>query len=154
ILDETIDNIRSITRDLMPTNLERFGLLAAVEDLCKRINDTGELNMSFQYNQKKRIDEQKEFALYRIVQELVNNTLKYAKADEVQIQLTFNEGILKLSYVDNGRGFELEKWRKDTTLQNGLGLRGIETRASVLGADVQLNSAPEKGFQLALNVAI
>ncbi|MEM9921822.1 MAG: histidine kinase, partial [Bacteroidota bacterium] len=46
ILDETIDNIRSITRDLMPTNLERFGLLAAVEDLCKRINDTGELNMS------------------------------------------------------------------------------------------------------------
>ncbi|MEO1516184.1 MAG: sensor histidine kinase [Bacteroidota bacterium] len=154
ILDDTIDNIRRITRDLMPTNLERFGLIAATEDLAKRINDLGQIKFVFHCNEVRRIDEQKEFALYRMVQELINNSLKYADASEIQLHMIFEQDHLQMTYRDDGKGFDLENWQKDATLQEGLGLRGIESRASFLGASLQLHSAPEKGFSLELYLSL
>ena len=146
LIDETIDNIRSITRNLLPTSLERFGLIAATEDLCKRINELGEVQMNFHYTQDKRFDIQQEFTLYRIIQELTNNTLKYANASEVNIEIQIVESMLKLTYQDNGKGFDLQAWETNPQLQNGLGLRGIQARAEVLKTKFDLKSEINKGF--------
>ncbi len=154
LIDETIDNIRNITRNLLPTSLERFGLIAATEDLCKRINDLGELEMKFQYTQEKRFDVQQEFALYRIVQELTNNTLKYAEASEINIQIHIIESMLKLTYQDNGKGFDLQEWKNNPHLQNGLGLRGIQARAEVLKTKFTLQSEKNNGFFGSLELRI
>lgn len=154
LLDETIDNIRTITRNLLPTSLERFGLFAATDDLCKRLNDLGTLKITFHYSQDKRFNAQQEFALYRILQELTNNTLKYAEATEVDIHLNTVEQQLNMTYRDNGKGFDFEKWKSKYEGQNGLGLRGIQSRAEILQADFKMQSAENEGFFVSLEMKI
>jgi len=152
LIDETIDNIRSITRNLLPTSLERFGLFAAVEDLCKRVNDLGAMKVIFTHSGDVRLDGQQEFTLYRIVQELINNALKYSEADSIALQLNLANNELQLTYQDDGKGFDLEQYKADKTQQNGLGLAGIETRAEVLRAKLQMESKPSLGFFLQLTL--
>jgi len=152
LIDETIDNIRTITRNLLPTSLERFGLFAATEDLCKRVSDLGEIKMEFTHSAEKRFAMQQEFALYRIIQELTNNSLKYSKADLVSCTLNIVGDQLSLEYKDNGQGFDLSSYEKDRSLQQGLGLRGVATRAEVLQANIQMESEPSNGFFLQLKM--
>ena len=154
LLDETIDNIRSITRNLLPTSLERFGLFAATEDLCRSINDIGSLKIYFSHSPSQRFDSQQEFAVYRILQELINNSLKYAEATQIDIQLNIHNQQLKMTYQDNGKGFDLAQWATNTQLQKGLGLRGIQSRAEVLQAKLELNSSEGKGFSINLEMTI
>lgn len=154
LIDETIDNIRTITRDLLPTSLERFGLFAATKDLCRRIKDIGQLNITFTNSSDQRFDAQHEFGLYRIIQELINNSLKYGKATQITVDLNISNQELTLSYQDDGQGFDLQEWKAKPELQKGLGLRGIASRAEVLGAIMEMKSAGGEGFRLLLKMNV
>ena len=152
LIDETIDNIRTITRNLIPTSLERFGLMAAVEDLCKRINNLGSIKVNFNFNKEIRFDAKKEMNIYRIIQELINNTLKYAEASTIDIDLNSNADHLKLTYTDNGKGFELPEKEIQGNTPKGLGIHGIKSRAEVLNADLEIKTAPNNGFFVSLEL--
>ncbi len=154
LLDETIDNIRTISRNLLPTSLERFGLIAAIEDLVKRLNDLGTVQIDFRYTQALRFDIQQECALFRIIQELLNNSLKYAEAKEVVLSIDIQNDQLVLSYQDNGVGFDIQQWRANTMSKKGLGLRGIQSRADVLQAVLVMDSNLQEGFSVNLNMTI
>lgn len=152
LLDETIVNIRSITQDLLPQSLDRFGLIAAVEDLCERINDLEQIKISFFYNENKRLATEKEVILYRIFQELLNNTLKHSGAENVQIDFEFNHAEFLLKYKDDGKGFDWEASKKIRRTTGGLGMRSIESRAGFLDAELEIKSEINQGVEVIIKL--
>ena len=88
--------------------------------------------------------------LYRLVQELLNNTIKYAQATQIQITVQKQENQLTLLYIDNGRGFDFdEAYRKKS-----LGLKNIETRARMFDGTLQFITQPNQGTKVTVNVPL
>ncbi len=150
LIEETILNIRQITHNLLPLSLERFGLVAAIEDLVERYNELGKVQFVFQYNEEQRFEQEKEVALYRIVQELINNTLKHAQAKKIQIRMQFTGEELNFYYEDDGIGFDHENWRKEAPKLQGLGLKSIESRSNFLNAQLLISGAENQGIIVTL----
>ena len=149
LLSNTLDTTRRISHELMPPTLEGFGLIEAINEFCDNIRKTGAVEVTFEHNFSKPDlpNAQIELHLFRILQELVNNTLKYACAKNIAIQLIRSDQTIQLTYTDDGMGFDL-----DNTISRGLGLRNIVNRARMIGGVLYLESAPSKGFKANVNL--
>lgn len=152
ILDEIIQNTRRITHDLLPAELEKFGFIAAAEDLCERLNKSGGVLVVFSATINRRLPPQKELALYRVLQELLNNTLKHAEAQRIEIHADWLRGRFRFAYQDNGKGFALSD--QLTSLGGGLGLRNIESRISLVGGSVSYQTAPGEGMAVSIDLPV
>lgn len=152
IISEIIQNTRRITHDLLPAELEKFGLFAAAEDLCSRINRSGQLSVNLVVGKNQRFDPKKEVALYRVLQELINNTLKHAEADLIEVEYYWKQKHLGFRYLDNGKGFDLALALKRGG--SGLGLRNIESRISVIGGSLNYETAPNEGLRVSVEIPI
>lgn len=150
IVDDMIHNTRRITHDLLPPTLEKFGFQAAAEDLCVRIDRTDSLRVTLVDNSTdRRLRPAAELALYRILQELLNNTLKYAAARTVSLKLDRSPTAFTFLYTDDGRGF-------DPALADGkgLGLRNIEGRVSVVGGRLERITSPGNGLRVTITLPL
>lgn len=148
MLDEAIQNIRNTTRNLLPLTLEQFGFISAISDFCQRCRKYSPINIIINSNIENRSKLGVELALYRIIQELINNTLKHSQAMQIHINFELIENqFLRINYEDNGKGFELEK-----ILMNGegVGFKSIRSRVSLINGELKLESAPGKGFKCSL----
>ncbi|MCE6990464.1 sensor histidine kinase [Dyadobacter sp. CY323] len=137
LVEETILHVRRITRDLVPTTLERFGLLEAIEEFIDKLEEDNNLVISFQANTEEfpRQGQKLELTLYRIMQELVNNAIKHASCSRIEISLESTEEMIGLRVTDNGVGFDPEKIKENNLA--GLGLLGIESRLAIVNGTVQ-----------------
>jgi signal transduction histidine kinase len=90
-----------------------------------------------------------ELQLFRIVQELVSNTIKYAEASKIEISLVNRETVLNFGYIDNGNGFDVSEAKK----VKGLGITGIENRAAILGANLTIDSSLGNGISVFLKLS-
>lgn len=136
MIDDAISNVRSISKDLLPATLEEFGLLTAVDELCSRVEVSTSMHVVFrQKGDTCRYDANIELALYRILQELLNNILKHSKASHIFVQLdtSLEEAILEVR--DNGIAFNPEQLERKGKI-SGLGLKNIESRVNILGAKI------------------
>jgi len=153
LMNELIQNvstdIRSISHDLMPGALVDFGLIKALKNLCQRVNDSEKLEVSFyQKGIDKRLDQDQELNLYRIAQELLNNSLKYAKAKNIQIQIIRRrKGKIILTVEDDGIGCDLKN-----ISSNGIGLMNIRTRVQSLGGLFFIESQIGKGLLATIEI--
>ncbi|WP_128546569.1 sensor histidine kinase [Larkinella soli] len=139
LISDIIVNIRSLLRELSPRTLEQYGYAAAVEELLSRIEETT-IETHFWADQlPARLDPEAELMLYRITQELLNNTLKHANAGQVSIRLVYEDPLLRLYYNDDGQGFDYESARR------GLGIGNIESRVALLNGHIEWNTAPGQG---------
>ncbi|MEO1259289.1 MAG: sensor histidine kinase [Bacteroidota bacterium] len=154
LVDETIQNVRQISHNLLPPTLERFGFVAAVEDMAEKINKAGSVKYYIDCPDPKRFDLNKEVGLYRIVQELTNNTIKHAQANKIMVELIFNENKLQLIYQDDGVGFEMENKYDASSRKKGLGLRSLESRANFIGADFKMTSQKGEGVKAEINLPL
>ncbi len=143
LLEETMMNVRRISKALVPTTLEQFGLEAAIEDLVGKLSPAGTPEVLFM-EAKEVIPRQApktELALFRIAQELLNNAIKHAGATVVRIELFSSSGFVQLTVEDNGAGFDAVSVRESK--KAGLGLRNIESRLSIInGTATYSNLAP------------
>ncbi|MCF0064153.1 sensor histidine kinase [Dyadobacter chenwenxiniae] len=144
LVEETILHVRRITRDLVPTTLERFGLMEAIEEFIHKLEEDNNLAITFQANTDDfpRQGQKLELTLYRIMQELVNNAIKHASCTKIDIRLEINDQMIGLKVTDNGVGFDPEKIKENNLA--GLGLLGIESRLAIVNGTVQYEK-PEKG---------
>ena len=152
MLDETMTNVRRISRDLVPTTLERFGLLPALEELADRASDADlqvELNVSDTVGP---LPPTTDLMLYRIAQELLNNAIRHARARHIILQLYGINGEVRLSVIDDGVGFDFDAIMEDK--QRGLGLRNIESRLNVVKGHVTFDVAPGRGSQIHVQVRL
>ncbi|MFZ1787577.1 MAG: ATP-binding protein [Saprospiraceae bacterium] len=149
ILRDSSETARSISHQLMPPMIKKFGLAYALEDLQSAINMAGTVHLDLQGLENLDIlPEQKILHLFRIVQELVNNTIKYANANKVAIHFEKVKENLYLTYVDDGIGFDLQ------TIKEGIGFTNIRTRLNVLGGKIEINSKENEGMKAKITIKI
>lgn len=144
MVDTAIEQTREISHDLLPSTLERFGVIQAVEDHCMRIQKLTDLEVNFESDKDYQFNEEQNLALYRIIQELTTNTLKHAKASLVNISFRTLSPNIQLSYQDNGKDFSPNKI---ASIKGGLGLKSIESRVNLLQAEMDIQPTETGGFQ-------
>ena len=137
LVEETILHVRRITRDLVPTTLERFGLAEAIDEFIHKLEQDSTLSVTFNAGTEElpRQGEKIELTMYRIMQELVNNAIKHANCSTIEISLEMNDKFIGLRVSDNGIGFDPNA-AKDGRLA-GLGLLGIESRLAIVNGSMQ-----------------
>lgn len=146
LIANALDTTRRISHELLPPTLEDFGLLEALYEFCEGIRKTGAVNIIFENNLHRSDfpDPTTELHLFRIIQELTNNSLKYAQAQTITLKLLKDEnGMIRLHYQDDGKGFDFQN-----AASKGLGLRNLQNRTKMIGATAQINSAPGQGFEM------
>ena len=138
MLDESIQELRRVAHHMMPESLIRFGLKASLADFCSAIP-----NADFHYyGNEKRLDSRLEILLYRSVHELVNNAIKHAEAEKIDVQIIQEEDRLSLVVQDNGKGFDPDNDHK------GMGIENIRKRVSSYEGEMFISSSLGKGTEI------
>jgi len=149
MLDDTIASVRRISRDLMPSTLERFGLYHAIREVCERFSATTQLPIHFyEQGEVTGLDKSKELMLFRITQECINNTVKHAQATEMIVGIVAAPDSLTIIAEDDGIGFDIDAQRN--AKRKGLGLFSIENRANLLGASIDFERDRKKGTRVTI----
>lgn len=148
LLDETINEIRKISHNLSSSSVEIIGLIPALENLLKPIEETGRVKVDFISLGiiQKDIDLTIQVALYRIVGELVNNILRHSNATELTIQLVGNLENLHLSVEDNGIGFDVIQ------TSEGIGLSTIAARVRAMEGFFTIDSTIGHGTTIIIDI--
>ena len=143
MLDTSIRELRRVAHNMMPESLIKFGLDAALNDQCNYINQSGIVKATYQSVGVKdaAIDKNIAVNVYRIVQELLNNVMKHAKATEVLVQLIIEGKRFSITVEDNGKGFDPAAINK----QDGIGWANIRNRVDYLNGKMDIQSSVEKG---------
>lgn len=153
LLDEAIQSVRRISHDLLPVVLDKMGLVQAINSLAHSVPADSGLEVNFTHNLEKfRLEARQELLLFRILQELVNNTLKYAEASLITINLHLEDDKLTLRYTDNGKGFNY-----DATLDagsSGLGLKNMQSRVDLLNGAINFFSKLGVGIKAEIVVPV
>jgi signal transduction histidine kinase len=151
LTEQTIENLRRTIRALRPIYLEDLGLVAALEMLANEAGQNSPLKVVFQKSgPEQRLAAEIELALYRMVQESLNNILHHAQATQASIQIEFAAQALHLRVKDNGVGFEVPKSPAEFVPKGHFGLVGLYERAQLIGAGLEITSTPGKGTQLSI----
>ncbi|HEX2392156.1 MAG TPA: GAF domain-containing protein [Solirubrobacterales bacterium] len=141
-VEEEIVKLRSLITDLRPASLDQLGAGPALEALAERMRLRGlevdlRLDLAFEAGRAStRHDEELETALYRIVQEAVNNAVSHGEASRVEVEVAEHDGAVTIVVRDDGAGFDT------TRRSDGFGLRGMRERAELLDGSVEVDSAP------------
>lgn len=154
LLEDSISSVRRISKELLPSTLEKFGLVPATEDFFQKITSSSIIQIEFEsnLNPDERLDGNKELMLFRIIQELTNNALKHAEASSLTIRLNKNLKQIELDFADNGKGFDVLAVEKNPS--SGLGLNNIKSRVSVVKGDYSLVSKPNEGTIFKIRVPV
>jgi two-component system, NarL family, sensor kinase len=154
MLDDTITSVRRISRDLMPSTLEKFGLVQALKELCERFQATSTIRVVFhEEGNVSEVDKNRSLMVFRIVQELLNNAVKHSRAEEIRVTLDFAQ---ELSAVveDNGVGFDADAVINDKQSGRGLGLFNIENRARLLGGTISYGKVNPTGSKTTVTIPL
>ena len=145
---KALDNSRKIAHGLLPPVLDKFGLHAGVEELCMEFSSSKAVDIDYQNKTTFAIsDNDKHLHVFRILQELMNNSLRHGKATVISILFEEQNGVKNCHYTDNGIGFEM-KYNEN---QKGLGMKNIESRIAFLNGKLTLESALNKGISVVFN---
>jgi signal transduction histidine kinase len=138
---------------MMPGLLTKLGFYEAVGDMFDNIKEMPGIDATcIIEGDQLRLPENKEIMLYRVVQEMVNNTLKYAGAKNISIKVVKSASLLTILYKDDGVGFDMEKLLTSPT--TSLGLKSIESRIGFLNGEIKLNTSPGHGVRYAISVPL
>lgn len=145
IVGKSLEELRGLAKSLNPETIKNKGLIESLELEMARFNRLNVIDASLiiegeTYN----LSNEKEIILFRILQEFCNNTLKYSKAENLNIQLNYNENNFEINAEDNGIGFNIN----DTSKQHGIGILNIRSRGILIGAKIDLNSKENVGTKL------
>lgn len=148
IVNETLINIKEISNNLSPHVLNDFGLVNAINSFISKINLSKTINITLDSkNLEERINQQIEVVIYRVITELINNTIKHAEANNIQISLSRENNSLNLIYIDDGKGFDPDEINSEST---GMGLYNILSRIKSLNGSHNIQSNPETGGMIAV----
>ena len=176
LTQHTLENIHKLMFDLRPSMLDQLGLIPALRWLAEtrlepkgvRVKVNADSNTKLLNGERdpQRLSADIEAALYRVVQEAINNIARHAAARNVEIRLNMNNGLTKVSITDDGIGFDLTELSIETIKEldskdflspentRGLGLLGMQERIELLGGDLEIDSTPGNGTQIHIRVPI
>jgi signal transduction histidine kinase len=145
----TIDEVRRISNNLMPSVLEVFGITLALKNLCEDAEEHGFLEILFQATgDLERINTKTKTYLYRIAQEALNNILKHSEAKEVTFTISRSKDIITFILRDDGKGFDVE----DAAYEKGNGLHNMKERVALLQGTINILSSAGEGTTIIINI--
>jgi signal transduction histidine kinase len=149
-LQSAIDDTRRISRDLYPSLLKMGGLKTALEDLFWNLSEVNQsVTFSFTMHEPTgALPDSFSLTIYRICQELTNNTIKYANAEAVSLDIDFDENKLLFRYKDDGVGLDL------STYKMGVGMNSIQERLLTIHGSVQVITSPNNGFEVRIEAIV
>ncbi len=151
-IDVIISQIREISHNLHPYALKNFGLLKAVEDLCASVEKPDSLKIQYSkinISSETRWDLVFETEIFRVLQELLANCIRHAKASNILVEMIADKKMMYLSVEDNGKGFDYE-----LSSGKGIGLSNLMARVNFLGGTINYDSHPDKGTAVLINIPI
>jgi signal transduction histidine kinase len=145
LINTTIGTTRQISHDLLPPTLDDFGLTAAIQELSDAYAKTGTINIDFDKTQalERLSDKTTELNLFRVVQELVKNSIVHGQSKNISIQLSTTPPNFNINYQDDGRGFDMSVVKA----KKGLGTQNIESRLNMSNADIEYETAIGEGVK-------
>ena len=147
--EQTIENLRRLTRALRPIYLEDLGLVTALEMLARETSESNQLSVDFQRKgQERRLAGEVELVLYRIAQEALNNVIRHGQADSAALHITYEDKNIELEVSDNGVGFQIPNSPTDFAPSGHFGLLGMHERAELIGAQLKIESTLGGGTRL------
>jgi len=149
IINEAISSAKEISNQLSPHILTNFGLVTAIKSAIKKI-EFSKINFIFNSNIEVRFDSNVETSIYRIVLELINNSIKHAKPTVITLNIMQTDKLITLKYTDNGIGFELDKLENNI----GMGLQNIQNRINLFNGNYEIKTKPNEGFELKFNLTL
>lgn len=153
LAEQTIENVRRLTRALRPIYLEDLGLVTALEMLAREGSQANHLQVDFrQSGPERRLTRETELALYRIAQEALNNVTHHAQAKHATVRIGFDKEIT-LEVTDDGIGFRVPKSPTDFAPSGHFGLLGMRERADLIGARLEVQSEAGRGTRLSVRLA-
>ena len=147
IIDEAIQLIRNISHSLMPSTLKNFGLESAINDVFQKINGSGSINASCRFHDyRRRLSIDQELLLFRVIQELVNNTLKHSHASFIHLIQGRNNDQFFIRIHHDGYGITQDTYEKYKFIPEGLGLKNIHSRVKILKANITFEKDPSQTY--------
>jgi signal transduction histidine kinase/ligand-binding sensor domain-containing protein len=144
-IDTSISELRKIAHNLMPEALEKFGLENVIKDYCNTLQISSGIPIYFEaLGLQRRLSNTVSLYIYRIIQELVNNAVKYSKAKSINAQLTITENKIFITVEDDGIGFEKNKLYNT----EGLGFKSIQQRTEFLKGKIEVDTTLHKGTSI------
>jgi signal transduction histidine kinase len=149
MLEEAVQSIREISNNLSPAILSKYGIVEAIQAFIEKLNLVSKIDFTIQSSLKFRFPEIIEFTIYRVIIELINNSIKYAKAQKINININYVIDNIEIQYFDDGQGFEYEKIKMRKL---GFGLINLESRIRKLGGKYEYFSSPGKGIKVNIKI--
>lgn len=145
-LKGSLDEVRALSKSLNSDVIFNLGFNATVKNEIERLNKSGliEANLTINGDYVEFENNKDEIILFRILQEFTSNTLKYAEAEHLNIEIEYHKEFLNIKVEDDGNGFDL------ATAERGSGMTNMKKRAELINADFQLNTQPKNGTSLNL----
>ena len=151
MLDSSIKEMRRVAHNMMPEALMKLGLQQALQDYCDGLSESQPFALNSEFHGlDKRMEPATEIVVYRIVQELLNNTVKHSGATTILAQVIRNDNSLSITVEDNGKGFNMD----DATIDRGMGLKNIQSRVDYLKGQIDIKSAEGKGTSVHIDCLI
>lgn len=149
MLDIAVAEVRTISQNLQPGALAQLGLIPAINDLFNRFDDEHYPTIDFQhYDIPEKMDSMVALSMYRIIQELLYNSIKHANANEILIQINSEDNDLVLQFEDDGIGFDLDKLKR-----KGMGLENIKSRVTYLKGDISFDTKHGEGTSVLIRLS-
>ncbi|MDO8491305.1 MAG: GAF domain-containing protein [Dehalococcoidia bacterium] len=152
---QALEDIRRLMADLRPTALDDLGLLPAIRWYAsERLQEKGVKVIVDSPGAKSRLPTRLETALFRVVQEAVNNIAKHAKCSNARITLRMDESMVRLTVEDDGKGFDVQGVLGSRGAKAGVGLLGMRERVLLFGGTINIKSAPGEGCKIIVEVPL
>lgn len=149
VIDEAIRSLREISNNLSPQVLNDFGLVRGITNFINKNPQLRTIEMRFDTNlRKERFDHDIEVILYRVICELINNSLKHSGCTKIKLDLQLVYDRIYLTYSDNGRGFDTQ-----AVADYGMGMSNLTSRIHSLGGTIEITSQPNNGMAASIVVS-
>jgi signal transduction histidine kinase len=152
---QAIEEVRQITHDLRPYQLDRLGLTQTIRAAIRRVSENSPILFASDVEDiDGLLDKEAEIHVYRIVQESLNNVIKHSEATEATIMVKRQPMTISLTIRDNGHGFDVSIMNLNNPHSTGFGLNGINERARMIGGKLTVESRPGKGVNLTIEIPV
>ncbi|MFA5419036.1 MAG: Cache 3/Cache 2 fusion domain-containing protein [Bacteroidales bacterium] len=151
IIDEAVSSTREISNNLMPRVIHEYGVVKAIQAFCNKINLTNRIKIDFNSSGvDQTMDKNIQLILFRVISELINNTIKHAKATLITIDIVADGEKIRVEFNDNGIGFNTEKIMSDKRI--GIGLKSIISRIKSINGSCRFSSEEGHGFKIIIEI--
>ena len=155
IVSEALSSVHYMAVRLRPILLDELGIRAAIAKYIETYQKRYNIKVSFiskNIQEGERFFPEIEISVYRIVQEALSNIVKHAEAEKIQVELTYENGLLRLTIQDDGKGFDPDILEEYQVANNSLGIAGMQERTELLGGTFEITSAWKEGTRIAVEI--